>query len=141
MSEVAEVKHEEDHLRDRSHVIVVGVDGSSGSVCALEWAAGQAEITGNSLEVVSTWDWPVGWGYAAIPQDYEPVDDLEKVLAPILSTLRMNHPTVNVVEKILEGHPVPVLVEESRGASLLVVGSRGLGDLWECSSAQRVSIA
>jgi nucleotide-binding universal stress UspA family protein len=112
---------------DRSHVIVVGVDGSPTSVAALEWAARQAEFTGCSLDVVATWEWPSGFGYSAIPSDYEPDQDLEKVLEPILSDLKKKHPDVVVIEKIIEGHPAPVLVDESRGASLLVVGSRGLG--------------
>ena len=39
--------------------IVVGVDGSDDSLKALDWAAGQAELTGASVEIVSTWTaWP-----------------------------------------------------------------------------------
>ncbi len=112
---------------DRSHVIVVGVDGSPTSVAALEWAARQAEYTGCSLAAVATWEWPSGFGYSAIPSDYRPADDLEKVLEPIVSDLKKKHPSVAVNVEIIEGHPAPTLVDESRGASLLVVGSRGLG--------------
>ncbi|MGA7834411.1 MAG: universal stress protein [Acidimicrobiales bacterium] len=112
---------------DRSHVIVVGVDGSPTSVTALEWAARQAEFTGCALEVIATWEWPSGFGYTAIPSEYRPVDDLEKLLGPIMADLKAKHPGVVASERIIEGHPAPVLVEESHGASLLVVGSRGLG--------------
>jgi hypothetical protein len=38
--------------------IVVGVDGSDSSKDALRWAAHQAELTGASLKVVSTWYTP-----------------------------------------------------------------------------------
>ncbi len=39
--------------------IVVGLDGSEGSKDALRWAARQAELTGDSLDVVMTWEVPV----------------------------------------------------------------------------------
>lgn len=114
---------------DRSHVIVVGVDGSPSSLRALEWAVHQAELSSCSLEVISTWEWPLGYGYAVIPQDYQPEDDLDKLLAPVLESLKDAHPSVHVHHKIVEGHPAQVLVEASRGASLLVVGRRGRGGL------------
>jgi nucleotide-binding universal stress UspA family protein len=50
------------------------------------------------------------------------------MLEPILVTLRAAHPNVVVTTKIVEGHPAPVLINASRGASLLVVGSRGHGE-------------
>lgn len=112
---------------DRSHLIVVGTDGSASSVLALEWAVRQAEFTGCALRIVATWEWPAGYGFSAIPEDWRPVEDLEKVLEPIVAKLRAEHPNVEISEKFIEGHPAPVLVDESRGASLLVVGSRGLG--------------
>lgn len=113
---------------DRRHVIVVGVDGSPASNAALEWAARQAEFTGCTLEVVATWEWPMSLGFAAIPSEYDPVNDMKEVLRPIVSALATSHPKVAVETRIVEGHPSQVLVEASRGASLLVVGSRGLGE-------------
>jgi nucleotide-binding universal stress UspA family protein len=112
---------------ERTHRIVVGVDGSSASLSALEWAMRQAEMTGFSLEIVMTWEWPTSFGWAGIPSGSDPVADAEKVLEPILSTLRLTHPQVLVAWKVVEGHSAPVLVKESRGAELLVVGSRGHG--------------
>jgi Universal stress protein family len=43
--------------------IVVGVDGSDSSVRALNWAAHQAELTGDVLEVITTWEWPAYYGW------------------------------------------------------------------------------
>ncbi|GIH81274.1 hypothetical protein Plo01_77030 [Planobispora longispora] len=39
------------------------------------------------------------------------------------------YPDVKVVAQAVNGHPVDVLKETSAGAGLLVVGSRGRGDL------------
>lgn len=50
------------------------------------------------------------------------------MLEPILASLRVKHPHVVLEYKIIEGHPAPVLVAESREADLLVVGSRGHGE-------------
>ena len=37
------------------------------------------------------------------------------------------HPNITVRPRAVEGHPAHVLIEASRGAELLVVGSRGHG--------------
>lgn len=42
--------------------------------------------------------------------------------------LRAKHPGVKIESRVVEGHPAPVLVEASKGADLLVVGSRGHGE-------------
>ncbi|MBV9793348.1 MAG: universal stress protein [Actinobacteria bacterium] len=42
--------------------IVVGVDGSTSSVQALEWAIGQAKLTGASIEAVTAWHIPNTYG-------------------------------------------------------------------------------
>ena len=45
-----------------------------------------------------------------------------------LETFRAAHSGVPVQPVAVQGHPAPVLVEASRGADLLVVGSRGHGE-------------
>jgi nucleotide-binding universal stress UspA family protein len=113
----------------RAGRIVVGVDGSDSSVQALDWAARQAELTGDVLEVITTWEWPGSYGWAApLPEDWDPQADMTKVLDEILGQLRQAHPDVTVRLRVVEGHPAPVLIEASRGADLLVVGSRGHGE-------------
>jgi nucleotide-binding universal stress UspA family protein len=112
----------------RDSNIVVGTDGSKASLRALEWAARQAEFTGSSLEIVTAWEWPTSYGWSVIPDSYDPAGDLKAMLEPILATLRAEHPNVEVTTRIVEGHPAPVLIHASHGASLLVVGSRGHGE-------------
>jgi nucleotide-binding universal stress UspA family protein len=63
-----------------------------------------------------------------IPEGYDPASDMMTMVQPLLDGLRTDHPSVAVEAKILEGHPAPVLIRESKGADLLVVGSRGHGE-------------
>ncbi len=114
---------------DSSHRIVVGLDGSTSSVEAAEWAARQAELTGATLEVLMTWEWPASYGWSLpLPPEYDPAHDSEDMFDKAMTPVRAAHPTVTIQSKVLEGHPAPLLVEASRGADLLVVGSRGHGE-------------
>ena len=109
--------------------IVVGVDGSDSSLRALDWAARQAELTRVALEVIMTWEFPVTYGWSPqFPTDWDPRADIAKSLDEIIGWLRQAHPAVDIHPRVLEGHPAPVLIEASRGAELLVVGSRGHGE-------------
>jgi nucleotide-binding universal stress UspA family protein len=109
--------------------IVVGLDGSQSSIAALEWAATQAALTGAGLEVLMTWEWPTSYGMAlAVPSEYDPTHESEKLLGDLLKPIREAHPGVSIESSVVEGHPAPVLVEASRGSYLLVVGSRGHGE-------------
>jgi nucleotide-binding universal stress UspA family protein len=109
--------------------IVVGLDGSKSSIAALEWAASQAELTGAGLEVLMTWEWPTSYGMAlAVPSEYDPTHESEKLLDDLLKPIREVHPSLSIESTVVEGHPAPVLVEASHGADLLVVGSRGHGE-------------
>lgn len=112
-----------------SHRIVVGVDGSASSMQALDWAITQAELTNASVLVVAAWHWPVplGWGMPLAPS-YSPAEETEAVMADVLDPIRRKHPDVNIESLLVHGHPAPALVDASRGADLLVVGSRGHGE-------------
>jgi nucleotide-binding universal stress UspA family protein len=109
--------------------IVVGVDGSQSSRQALTWAARQATLTGAFVDVITTWEWPRNYGWAvAYGEGWEPHADAEKVVNEAIEPVREANPEVNIRTRVVEGHPAPVLVEASRGAELLVVGSRGHGE-------------
>ena len=109
--------------------IVVGVDGSPSSLDALSWAARQAEMTAARLEVLTTWEWPSSYGWAVpVPDDVDPEGDIRGTLDGALAPLRAAHPGVAVEARVVNGHPAPALVEASKGADLLVVGSRGHGE-------------
>ena len=111
-------------------MIVVGVDHSDGAKAALRFALGEAELRQTSLRVVHAWQ----LGYVAasfIPGSYpEFGDELDELRDAAEATLHEIVPTPGAVEierRVVEGAPSAVLVDESRDAELLVVGSRGLG--------------
>jgi nucleotide-binding universal stress UspA family protein len=111
---------------ERGHRLVVGVDGSPASLEALEWAAGLAGSTGASVEVLATWSWPSGYGASlVVPAGYDPAADAEVMVTNAVERVRVRHPEVEFVPVIVEGRPAPVLVEASKGADLLALGSRG----------------
>ena len=108
--------------------IVVGVDGTTSSVTALDWAAGQAELTGAAVEAVMTWRWPTA-GLAPFPSDFDPAADAEGVLESVVANVRTAHPGVDLRTSVVEGSPGIELVRLSEGADLLVLGSRGHGEI------------
>ena len=106
--------------------IVVGVDGSPSSLDALSWAARQAHLTGSSLEVVMTWEWPSSYGWAApIPDDFDPEEEVRRSLEAAVASVRAAYPDLSIDPRVVSGHPAPILVEASKGADLLVVGQPG----------------
>jgi nucleotide-binding universal stress UspA family protein len=109
--------------------ILVGIDGSSASLDALNWAARQASLTEATLEVVMTWDWPMTYGWAPpFPSDFDPSASVTEVLEAAKVAVYEKYPAVEVSVRVAQGHPAPILVEASKGANLLVVGSRGHGE-------------
>ncbi len=117
------------HAASHTGRIVVGHDGSEASLEALSWAARQAVLTHSTLELVMTWEWPTSYGWAVpVPSDFDPETDAQRVLDGAVATIVAAHPGLRVDPRLISGHPAPILVEESRGADLLVVGSRGHGE-------------
>jgi len=109
--------------------IVVGIDGSPSSLDALDWAARQADLTGSSLEIVMTWLWPSSYGWAVpVPTDFDPEEDVRHSLEAAVEGVRTRYPDLRIDPRVVSGHPAPILVEASKGADLLVVGSRGHGE-------------
>jgi nucleotide-binding universal stress UspA family protein len=106
--------------------IVVGVDGSDESNLALNWAAIEASQAGAVLEVVGSWVFPGTSGYvfaACIGMS----EAAERVVADALARVPRVAPEVVTEGKTSEEPPAVSLVNASRNAQLLVVGSRGLG--------------
>ena len=123
--------------RENCHKIVVGVDGSHTSVGTLEWAAHQAELTGSSLEVLITWEWPViGFGVSSLPSDYDPARDAAKSLRDLLHVVQRVYPDVVMHSSVRGGRPAPILVEAAKEADLLVVGTHGQANCRPSCSVQ-----
>lgn len=106
---------------------MVGVDGSEPSKQALRWAIDQARGTGATVEAITTWTYPSGYGISAIADPGELTDLMRKVLADAITEVAGEQPPVPVDARVLEGHPAQVLLQAAEGAQLLVLGSRGHG--------------
>jgi nucleotide-binding universal stress UspA family protein len=109
--------------------VLAGIDGSAASLNALSWAARQAELTGARLEILAAWEWPTSFGWAVpVPSDFDPEAEVRAQLDDAVESVRAAHPSVRIDAHVVHGHPAPALVEASKGADVLVVGSRGHGE-------------
>jgi nucleotide-binding universal stress UspA family protein len=101
---------------------VVGIDGSEGSHRALEWAATEAARNGGVLEVHAVYS----QGYAFVtPHEVERA--MQRLLDDAATQIADVAPGVAFKGVIDEGSAAQILIEASKGAELLVVGSRGRG--------------
>jgi nucleotide-binding universal stress UspA family protein len=107
--------------------IVVGVDGSLPSQRALLWAAHFAAIYGAQLDVVGSWEYPPSFGWTAIAPEWNPGQDMAKVLDATVQAVFADQPPAVMHLRALEGGAAKVLLDACAGAIMLVVGSRGHG--------------
>jgi nucleotide-binding universal stress UspA family protein len=102
--------------------VVVGVDGSAAADQALVWAAEEARMRGAVLEIVHA-----NFFRRELLRAFPGFARGERViLARAMARAKALAPTVKVVGRLCEPPPAEALAKESEGASLLVVGSRGL---------------
>jgi len=109
--------------------VVVGIDDSSLSEAAMAFAFDAAATRGVGLVVVHA------WSPTAVDKALEPVmdwaavaDEEEAVLAERLSGWGQKYPQVTVRRSVVRDGAARALVDASRGAQLVVVGSRGRAD-------------
>ena len=107
--------------------IVVGVDGSRHSQQALRWGAHFAAIFGARLEAVIAWEFPSSYGWASVPPEWNPGQDMEKVLGETVRAVFGDQPPAGLQQQVREGGAARVLLDVGKGALMLVVGSRGHG--------------
>ena len=112
--------------------IVVGVDGSGHSRRALEWAMHEAAIRHSPLSVLTVHPAIVGYygGVVTSPQDLELTEQARAAVKAetdkLLAELDGPHPQ-SVTVKAVHGFPVEELVNASKDADMVVLGSRGAG--------------
>jgi nucleotide-binding universal stress UspA family protein len=106
---------------------VVGVDGSPGGDKALRWAVAEAELRGAMLHiVVGAWYTPIWSTNAPLPA-VELTESATSILTEAVGVARAQWPNVVIREDILVEPPAKALIDASKDASVLVVGSRGRG--------------
>jgi nucleotide-binding universal stress UspA family protein len=105
--------------------IVVGVDGSPTSLRALEWAAREACLRCATLELVHA---------TFLRQDAMELDAVaalkareSAILDEAVAKAAAQAPGIIVVARVVDPPAANALVNVSKDADLLVVGSRGLG--------------
>nr|WP_300050532.1 universal stress protein [uncultured Nocardioides sp.] len=109
--------------------IVVGVDGSATSSAALEHACRRAEWSGETVVALHAWRThaPSTDVWNSEPRAQEGLAHRQVLLAESVAGMRVDHPDVVIEQEAVPVAPVRCLVDASRGASLVVVGSHGLG--------------
>lgn len=111
------------------NVVVVGVDGSEQARVAVLEAAEQALRMGAPLRIVCAvpqYSGSLAWVPA--PLDREALfKDIRVQLDAGVAWVRSHFPGLTVETRLVDGSPVDVLVEASRSAELVVLGTRGRG--------------
>lgn len=108
--------------------IVVGVDGSPLSMNAVEFAVEEAQLRKGHLHV--TYAYPVMERPVTGSTGKDYYEQVEADAREFLEGIKSHAPATDGLEVewlAIPGNPAEVLIEASRGAALLVVGSRGVG--------------
>jgi nucleotide-binding universal stress UspA family protein len=111
--------------------VAVGVDGSESAERALDLAFQQAAMRGCALIAVRTYELPAlpfGKGPVVVaPTPNETDEHARKELAGSVAARQVRYPDVPVDQLVTAGNAAQILVDVSRGARLVVVGTRGHG--------------
>jgi nucleotide-binding universal stress UspA family protein len=118
--------------------MIVGVDGSPSSISALEWAAKYAEELDSSIEVIATWERYIppgdliasGMPLGSLMPEIPPEESAEEILRDCTQRVFKNARPLDLKTRAIEGDPAHVLIAESSTATMLVLGSRGHGQLY-----------
>jgi nucleotide-binding universal stress UspA family protein len=112
--------------------VVAGVDGSESALEAVRWAAREAARRRAPLRLVAAIGWATTAHQFGDPRTGPDPRGVEKRqarahLADAERAAVEAAPGTQPQQEVLEGFPIPRLLDESRSAQLLVIGDRGLG--------------
>lgn len=113
--------------------VIVGFDGSDHSSVAVDWAAAEAASRGARLTLLAAMVVPVSgvggrFGAVLSPDAVDAMlQSMRDQVDARVTEVSARHPGLQVDARVVLGSPAFALVEESEGADLVVVGSRGLG--------------
>jgi len=109
--------------------IIAGYDGSASSVDALDWAVVEARLRGTPVTVCHAWTpahegGPAGAGKSGLTREHA-----DSVLAGGMRHARASAASGKVRPLLVCGPAARVLCEQSAGAAMVAVGSRGSGGM------------
>ncbi|MFD2464388.1 universal stress protein, partial [Amycolatopsis samaneae] len=114
-----------------NNTILVGTDGSPGAEQAVAWAAGEAAARGDVLRIVSAVNIAGLYYGGGAPLGESMLNDLRRASEGFVRQAeviaRSVSPSLRIEGRTSPEAPVPLLIEQSRGARMLVVGSAGYG--------------
>lgn len=113
--------------------VVVAVDGSPASNNAVRWAANTAAKRDVPLRLASSYTLPQFLYSEGMVPPQELYDDLQRETLRKIDDAReialSVNPDLRIGHAVAEGSPIDMLLEMSRDAAMIVMGSRGLGGL------------
>ncbi|MFJ4940350.1 universal stress protein [Streptomyces pseudovenezuelae] len=110
--------------------VVAGVDGSSESRAAVEWAAREAKMRGLPLKVVHVWEpGPEPMAQAPLLGVETQQHWSERIPREAVEGLRLRHPGIEITMQQSSGGAADTLVKAAEDAELLALGSRGLSGI------------
>jgi nucleotide-binding universal stress UspA family protein len=108
--------------------VVVGVDGSSGSLRALRWAAAEARLAEAGLTVVHAWNDPGFDAEVSLAETRTAVKlAAHAIVGEAVALVGALEPLVPTTAIVVEGHPAKAIFDAASPKDLVVVGSRGRG--------------
>lgn len=117
----------------KEDIIVVAVDGSDAAKQAVRWAANTADKRGIPLRLAASYTMPQYLYAEGMVPPQELFDDLQDdALEKIEEARAVAHevaPDIKIGHTIAEGSPIDMLLAMSEDATMIVMGSRGLGGL------------
>lgn len=117
----------------KEDIVVVAVDGSEASKNAVRWAANTAMKRGIPLRIASSYTVPQFLYAEGMVPPKDLFDDLQaETLEKIEEARAVAHevaPEIKIGHTIAEGSPIDMLLELSKGVTMIVMGSRGMGGL------------
>lgn len=112
--------------------VVVGVNGSAGSISAARFAAREALLREERLDVVLAWEDPgLGSGVRGLNPEFAQwlLESNSEMLDEALALLAKEFPGLFITGHLENEPATPTLLAYGKRASLLVVGTRGHGAL------------
>jgi nucleotide-binding universal stress UspA family protein len=107
--------------------ILVGVDASASSVAALRKAAELGAALDAPIEAVTVWHAPATFDGTFAAEVWSPENEAQEVLNASIDSAFPDGPPAGFSATIIPGPTASSLIERSKDAGMLVLGSRGRG--------------